>query len=432
MKKNIISNMLIVSIFTAVFGQMYMNPFNTEFRFSIGIIILAVLLMKFDKIPLVYSTVLTGAVVVLFRVAIGYFSGAGDILGLLYVHYPAFFFYLSYGILLKLFKIRKNLSQPILLITFLGFSDVLSNIVEATIRYEFSNISTKIVLSSLFFVGFMRAAIIFILNLALVFYNLVILKNENAKNVKEFLVLVSKMKTESFFLRKGMEDIENAMSKSYYIYSYFLKLENNKIISSDISDIRHTMLELSKDIHEVKKDNERVIAGIEKIIPHEVTALKMTFSEIIEMLVDNTSDFAKLHNKDIKLNYKIESKKIQIKKYYPLITILINLLSNAVDAISKNGDISLVQYCSDENFIIEVVDNGVKIKESERKVIFSPGYSTKYNKKTGKMSNGLGLTHVKTLVKDYYDGDIELIIDKKKWKVFRVIIPKNNLVGDER
>ncbi|MCK5763119.1 MAG: GHKL domain-containing protein [Clostridiales bacterium] len=426
MTNNKFNKIAIIALATALFGQVYLNPFNTDFRISIGIVVLTLLLIKFKNTPIIITTIITGLVVVVFRVLLGYIAGQ-NFISLIEIHLPAFFFYLSYGILLKMFSVREIVKQPILLITFLTFSDVLSNIIEASIRYEYHNVSAKIVISSLLTAGLLRASIVFILNLGLIFYSIVILKDENNMRIKEFLVLASKMKTESFFLKKSMNDVEKAMNKSYYLYNQFNSLDFQNISIKDTNDLKEEILELTKDIHELKKDNERVVVSIEKIIPKNTQLDEMQLDEIISMLKENTENLAEMSNKDIKINASIVNKKLVISDYYPLITVLINLLSNAVDAINQYGVISITQIENKEWLILQITDNGKGINTTERDIIFKPGYSTKYDKKTGQMSGGIGLTHVKAMIEDYYEGNIEMISNESQGTRFQIEILKSKL-----
>ncbi len=426
MTDNKFNKIAIIALATALFGQVYLNPFNTDFRISIGIVVLTLLLIKFKDTPIIITTIITGLVVVVFRVSLGYIAGQ-NFISLIEIHLPAFFFYLSYGILLKMFSVREIVKQPILLITFLTFSDVLSNIIEASIRYEYHSVSAKIVISSLLTAGLLRASIVFILNLGLIFYSIVILKDENNMRIKEFLVLASKMKTESFFLKKSMNDVEKAMNKSYYLYNQFNSLDFQNISVEDTNDLKEEILELTKDIHELKKDNERVVVSIEKIIPKNTQLDEMQLDEIINMLKENTENLAEMSNKDIKINASIVNKKLVINDYYPLITVLINLLSNAVDAIKQYGVISITQIENKEWLILQITDNGKGINTTERDIIFKPGYSTKYDKKTGQMSGGIGLTHVKAMIEDYYKGNIEMISNESQGTRFQIEILKSKL-----
>ena len=55
-----------------------------------------------------------------------------------------------------------------------------------------------------------------------------------------------------------------------------------------------------------------------------------------------------------------------------------------------------------DNYIFKVSDNGSGIKGGNLDFIFNPGFSTKFDKSTGKIERGLGLTLVRDLVRDKF------------------------------
>jgi two-component system sensor histidine kinase YcbA len=88
-----------------------------------------------------------------------------------------------------------------------------------------------------------------------------------------------------------------------------------------------------------------------------------------------------------------------------------------------------VEYTRDNSLIIKVADNGTGIPEDQLKVIFQPGYSTKYDPRTGTMSTGLGLTHVKSLV-EYLSGSISVKSIPGSGTTFIIEIPLAQLTGE--
>jgi PAS domain S-box-containing protein len=100
---------------------------------------------------------------------------------------------------------------------------------------------------------------------------------------------------------------------------------------------------------------------------------------------------------------------------------LINLLSNARDAMPDGGDISIrTKYDEDLNhFILEVTDNGQGIAEEVRSRIFDPFFTTK---SVGKGS-GLGLSIVKGIVQSH-GGEITLDSTIGTGTTFTVALPQ--------
>ena len=97
-------------------------------------------------------------------------------------------------------------------------------------------------------------------------------------------------------------------------------------------------------------------------------------------------------------------------------SIVKELLENAIDANSKSVTIEIkdggLSY-------IRVTDDGCGIEEEQKKLIFTPFYTT--NKQLG--GSGLGLSIVYNLVTQKLDGKIEVDSEKGHGIKFTIIIP---------
>ena len=98
--------------------------------------------------------------------------------------------------------------------------------------------------------------------------------------------------------------------------------------------------------------------------------------------------------------------------------ILINLISNAIDAIDKEGTIKIVVEKKESNVFISVEDTGVGMSEEEMNKIFNPFYTTKDPDK----GTGLGLYISYTEVKKL-NGDITVSSVKNINTIFQVRLP---------
>jgi signal transduction histidine kinase len=97
----------------------------------------------------------------------------------------------------------------------------------------------------------------------------------------------------------------------------------------------------------------------------------------------------------ITFRYHIEENFKLRGHYEALIQIMINLISNAVDAIENKGTIEIVAEMENSKSIIRVKDNGCGIPEEDLKNVFEPFYT---RKEVGKGS-GLGLFIVNELIR---------------------------------
>lgn len=98
--------------------------------------------------------------------------------------------------------------------------------------------------------------------------------------------------------------------------------------------------------------------------------------------------------------------------------ILINLISNAVDAIDENGTIDIIVFPEDQHMVLRIEDTGKGIPEDEIEKIFNPFYTTKDPDK----GTGLGLYIVYNEVKKL-NGDILVTSFQNVKTIFEVILP---------
>jgi signal transduction histidine kinase len=87
---------------------------------------------------------------------------------------------------------------------------------------------------------------------------------------------------------------------------------------------------------------------------------------------------------------------------YPneFLQVMINIISNAADAITNNGVITIKLFRKNGDIIISVEDNGKGIEKDAISKIFDPYYSTK------KDSMGLGLYMSKMIIEKHLKGEI--------------------------
>lgn len=142
----------------------------------------------------------------------------------------------------------------------------------------------------------------------------------------------------------------------------------------------------------------------------------------LEPLLDTITRVATL------LENKFYKKRIQLKTdiddsaaNYPvdgdkLSQVLINLLLNSFDAVSKEGQIWLTVEPREENMAIVVADDGPGIPEKDREKVFTPFYS---NREEG---TGLGLA-ISSRIVESYGGEIMLDASPAGGAKFTVLLP---------
>ncbi len=99
--------------------------------------------------------------------------------------------------------------------------------------------------------------------------------------------------------------------------------------------------------------------------------------------------------------------------------VIMNLLSNAVDAMPDGGNIEIRCVREGNSLVLRVKDQGVGIPKENLRRIFQPFYTTKGSKGTG-----LGLAIVQRIVEDH-GGRIEVYSEVGKGTEFAVWFPLN-------
>lgn len=156
-------------------------------------------------------------------------------------------------------------------------------------------------------------------------------------------------------------------------------------------------LAIAREIHEIKKDYYRVVAGIENILMPSSKAQEVKLSDILHIIEQNTMRYLSVMDKKMTITYN-QADDFITDKHYTLVSILDNLIMNSIEACSEGGIIRVVQTSSKDEMFFCVEDNGSGIDPKEFDLIFNPGYSTKFSPRTGNISTGLGLAHVKIYV----------------------------------
>ncbi|WFD11206.1 ATP-binding protein [Tepidibacter hydrothermalis] len=415
--KELKKNMLI-GLIVAFVSQIYINIFNDDFRVSAGIIFLSIIFIFFKNVDIVITSIVTANIVFVLRVIISCFGG-NSLYYSFEVNYPVIFFYLSFGIVFNLLKIRSQ-KNIYLLFTSLCMSEFVGNLVETVFRYnvDFDIQNIKV----LIMVCIVRSSIALIFVNIIKEYNILIEKEEHDERYRKLLFLISSLKTEIYFMDKNMDNIEDVMSSSFRLYE--------KLDALDVDeDIKSISLSITKDIHEIKKDYIRVIKGIEEVTHIKAKHKEMSLVYIFNILEDSTVKYIDSIGSGIQVNFNT-GKDVKVKDHYILISILRNLINNSIESINgTKGVVDVSYFYENEKFIFLVSDNGNGIRNSDKNYIFNPGFSTKFNMDTGDMNRGIGLTIVKEMVEGRFNGCISVESEQGIGTEFQIIIPKEQLEG---
>ncbi|QEK11336.1 ATP-binding protein [Crassaminicella thermophila] len=412
MGKKRLENIFAICMITVFMGQVYFTPFSQWFRFSLAVVVLSLLLIHFKDVSIMFVSTCIAILMFLFRGLVHFIAyHEMSLLETLVRYLPVTIFYLTFGLFFEIFNIRNRLKNPMTFILYLWICDSVGNMAEAFLRSFRTNIYFEKEILTIILVGFVRSLITFFINKIILYYKNTYERGQKENKFRELLLFNARLKTELFFLRKSMVDIEDMMEKSYQLYKRLQEPE-----------LKNQALYISRNIHEIKKDYLRVVLGIEETLSEGSKSMFMSVEEIFKIIEDNTQKLINISNKNISLKHVVKDN-FYTNDFYPLISILNNLIINSIDAIELMGEIIIEEERIGESYIFKITDNGIGIEEDDIDLIFEPGFTTKIDTVTGKMSTGIGLSHVKYIVENHYEGNIIVKYGKGENTTFQITIP---------
>ncbi|UJF33572.1 sensor histidine kinase [Paenibacillus hexagrammi] len=405
--------MLLVALLTAIAGEFKIMPFSGEvFRIGLGSSAFLLCLLLLKHLPYVLTGIVTGISVILFRtcedaVVLG---GKFESNHALQVHFSAALYYVVFAAILSFMKYTLHRVHPLILGTFISVADLLSNESELLVRSlifhlpfmypgQWLVIVVTAVVRSFFVVGIYSSISI---------SQMRELHAEQQKHLEHLLSTNSGLYGEVFYLRKSMNTIEQITAKSHDLYGKAGKAGDREVARS--------ILEITQQIHEVKKDSQRILAGLLKLFDKE-TAPDMRLSEVLEFVVRSNKKYSGMLGKKIQFHMQLQTDYGTLQ-HIPLLTVLNNLVANAVEAVEEQGAIRIEAHEREDMTILIVADNGDGIAEQEKALVFEPGYTTKYNIE-GIAATGIGLSHVRDIVESF-GGRISLESSPGKETIFAV------------
>jgi len=413
--------LLIISALIAFSSQIYIDFYISNFKFSFAGVVIPILLFLFDEINPILVGILSGISLYLFRIL--FFILGGGMLGQAIIPYlPESIFYFAYGVL---FFISQKIICPISInqMFFISLvSDFSCNFLEVFIRIG-SNVFTKDleIIKALTIVAFIRAGAAWLILIFIKHYNMLLVKGEHEERYKRLLWMTSRLKTEVYWMEKNMDNIERVMSNAYEL---FLNITNDENEAS----WGNCALEISKDVHEIKKEYGLVVRGMEEILANRPDDNGMFFHELMMILKESMGTEIKYRKKNIEIKFDLGDD-FYTEKHYYLMSIFRNIVVNSIDSIDKKGKIIFIHETNEENHKFIIEDNGCGISGEDLSHIFTAGFSTKIDYVTGEVNRGLGLSLVKNIVEFHLKGDIHVHSIEGSGTTFIVSIPKKELEG---
>ena len=405
-----LKNTVLFSVLISMFAQIYIYPFNSKFVLGIGVIAIGFIFSISENIYPFLIGIIAGILTAFMR-SIGLFILSSTTYISIVDFIPAIIFYISYGILGTIFPLAKKNKSIVNLFCYLVCFDAISNFIEILIR-GMINIST---VNVIIITALIRAFIQCIAFLVYNYQKLYIEKLEHQKRYEQLNLMVSKIYAEAFYLQKSTNDLNNVMKEAYDLYE----------ISKSKPEFSTKALGIAQNAHEIRKNNDRVLKGINQLVENVETTKCMDISEIFSIISNNTKRQIEEINPNIYIEFNLVGN-CSVKRYYDIFAILNNLIINAIEACNDVNIINVKGQVLENLLIFTVLDNGICIEEDVLPYIFNVGFSTKFNEDTGAMSTGIGLCHVKNLTEDL-GGTIAAESEINKCTKFTISIPISKL-----
>jgi two-component system NtrC family sensor kinase len=179
------------------------------------------------------------------------------------------------------------------------------------------------------------------------------------------------------------------------------------------------------------QDVDRITKVVESMLafarPAQITIAEYTASELVEEAVLLAQ--SRLKFKRIELTKQFHEQPVLRVDKQQILQVLVNLLSNAADALPEQGKIRVATGIrtledarrgngSQRYGVIEVADNGPGIPAAVRNRLFDPFFTTK------KEGTGLGLSISQKIARDH-GGIITVSSIEGKGTTFQVNLPLN-------
>jgi two-component system sensor histidine kinase YcbA len=428
MKKRWLALLLMILI-VPLAGELKFYPFDSEFssfRVSFGSPAFLFFLLWLRSTSFVFSGLLVGLSVLVFRMALDWITIDSTFASSFLLHIPAFFYYVIYALIFQLAKAHDLYNQPLGIGLLSIIAEITASMLELMLSLTYSSatdIITFPIISKILIIAVIRSFFIlsffFIINLR----HAELAAEQQREQNKHLLMLISALYEEGIHVRKSLQNAENITRDCYNLYNDL----HDCHLPINQNQLAQTLLGIAGQVHEIKKDNQRIYASLTQLISEKKLHDYMTASELAEIIIQSHQKYARSLHKTITFDLQVEDL-LPPLHVYTVLSLVNNLVSNAVEAIKDSGLIKLSIYSINENIVFRVADTGLGIPHKKRSLIFKPGYTTKFDL-TGNPSTGMGLPYIKDLANSL-QGSITLEDIPTDKTVFTIQLPLQSVIKE--
>jgi len=194
------------------------------------------------------------------------------------------------------------------------------------------------------------------------------------------------------------------------LYSTIIEKQSDKVSFENV-DVQKSIINARDCIRKSLAMTGNLLLDLKSFTPIDLK------ERDLESLLMDGLDLAQIYavGKDIKFETKIESGIKVLVDEDKFLSVLINLIKNAVESIEKKGEIVVVAKNENENVIITITNNGDSIAKENQERIFEEGFTTK------DIGSGLGLVICKKTLEEQF-GQLKLKKSDKDSTEFEITV----------
>lgn len=252
--------------------------------------------------------------------------------------------------------------------------------------------------------------------------------------------ITHEIKNPTQVIKLSMDTIRLSLNDlALFIYGLIKLCKSRKGSTEEIKKLieKHKVKKLFNDIKHLVISNQKSVELIDNVVSSTTKISRFNRETNDNSLNEIIQDVLVIIKNSIKYSAEIKvetsEEPVTLKcNYQEMAQVLINLLTNARDAIEAKEDFTgegviTIGTGKEENGVyLEVSDNGIGMSPEQKDKAFDQFYSTK----TDGNGQGLGLYIVKTIT-DTYGGIITIDSEQSEGTKFRISFPLKNPNGEE-
>ncbi|MEI7024407.1 sensor histidine kinase [Paenibacillus sp. y28] len=413
-----------MAVIVAIAGEFKFYPFYNPFRVSMATPAFLFFLLWNRHVPVPVFGLTTAVTVPAFRICLDILLHKLPGAEAFQSHHTVFFYYVTYTALFYLLRIDRLHQRPLVMGLLAAITEIGANGAELWARFPatFAGLTLPEV-NEIVLIAIFRSYCVIGLFILLKHREQQLSDRLRRQQYEQMLLLISQLYEEAVQLKKTQQDAERITRDSYSLYKR-LQLETGLTGRDDLAGMA---LQIAGQIHEIKKDHQRIHAGIAHIISSESVTNVMPIQELGMLVIKANRKYARMLGKTIDFQLQTHG----VHPLYPvntLLSLLNNLVANSVEAINSTGSITLSAAREEEVLLLQVQDTGPGIPPKIHHALFEPGFTTKYDA-SGNASTGIGLYYVRELTEGL-QGEVrfESSPDGKAGTCFTLRLPLNNLL----